>query len=143
MALDSKFTQGTTGKNKIPTLEPLSKSVDFDLYGETPEGTKTGVDALFQALESAFEEKKKQNFFRYDKGLSLDEGLFQPNAQLSKILSSMLSEELQTQEPRAVAVEVKTEVAPDEKGLILSVQIITEEFGASDVRKYMIDKGEF
>lgn len=143
MALDPLFVQGSTINSRVPTLEPLSESVDFDLYGDSPEGVKKGSDALFQALESAFQEKQKQNFFRYDKGLSLDENLFQPNLQLSRILSSMINEELPTQEPRAVKVETVTEVTPDEKGLILSVRIVTSEFGASDVRKYLIDKEEF
>lgn len=120
-------------------LEPLAESTDFSLYGEHKGGIAFNIDALWQAVENIFAEKKYESFFRYDKGLSLDETLFKvSDDHLSKILVMQITDGVKEQEPRIRQVKVDVTRYPESKETVMNIQLITSEYGLSAPRRYII-----
>lgn len=127
-----------------PTLEPLSQSRDFDLYGTSSEsGVVTDEDALFQSVEAILRIQKNTGFFAYSFGGVVDDSLFEIiDSHIASILEAQIQTAILSQEPRVTSVRVtfsSSEESTESSEIWMEIFLTTQESSApTSPRKYRV-----
>ena len=127
-----------------PTLEPLSESKDFDLYGKGPvSGVVADEDALFQSVETILRIQRHTGFFAFQLGGMIEDSLFELlDTHIATILEAQIQVAILAQEPRVVAVRVvfdTSDEGTEDSEIWMEVFLTTQETSApTSSRKYRV-----
>lgn len=114
----------------------MAESCDFSLY-RSEDSTKSGWDALYQAVESILRVGITTSFFDPKFGGDLDENLFKNiDSHLAFILEQQIISSLSRNDSRIRSVDVSIVKDEDNATVYMDIVIYVDGMGAGPKRRY-------